>query len=131
MIIDATGFAFEPTPWTSQAACAGSAPELWFPERGQNIDPARAVCGACPVRRECLDYALAWDIRFGVWGGLSEIERRRFRRQLGPGRRARRIPAAHGTTTRYARGCRCEGCRRANYEYQQFWRPARNGTDLS
>lgn len=112
MIVDATGWELEPTPWATQAACAGCHPDMWFPRRGQNIDPARAVCNTCPVRAECLEYALVWNIPFGVWGGLSEIERRRLHR-----RQARRLPAPHGTTTRYARGCRCAGCRQANYEY--------------
>jgi WhiB family transcriptional regulator, redox-sensing transcriptional regulator len=121
VIIEALGWEHEPTPWARHAACAGSHPDLWFPDRGQNIGPAKAVCAVCPVRLECLDYALRWDIRFGVWGGLSEQERRR----ISPTRRSRRLPAAHGTTTRYARGCRCEGCRQANHDYQRHWRPGR------
>lgn len=129
MIIDAAGFEFEPTPWSTEAACAGSNPNLWFPDRGANTQKARAVCAACPVRRECLEYAVRWRIPFGIWGGRSVRERRHLL-DAGVGR-PRRLPAPHGTTTRYARGCRCAGCREANYEYQLFWRPGRGVTPAS
>lgn len=110
MIIDAHGWQHEPTPWAALAACKGSEPDLWFPERGQSLNSAKAVCGHCPVRHDCLDYALRWGITFGVWGGLSEGERR----ELGRRPRPRKVPSPHGTTTRYARGCRCDECRTAN-----------------
>jgi WhiB family redox-sensing transcriptional regulator len=52
----------------------------WFPERGEDVRPAKAVCGDCAVAGECLDYALVNDLKHGIWGGLSERERRRVRR---------------------------------------------------
>jgi WhiB family redox-sensing transcriptional regulator len=118
-IIEATGFELEPTPWAARAACAGSNSDVFFPNRGEPAGPAKTICAGCAVQPECLDYALRWNVECGVWGGLTKRERDRLTRPTVP----RRIPAAHGTTTRYARGCHCEGCRQANYEYQLFWRP--------
>ncbi len=59
-----------------RALCKEVDPGCFFPERGQSTAPAKAVCRRCPVREECLTLALARDERFGVWGGLSEPERR-------------------------------------------------------
>ena len=56
-------------------------PDLFFPERGASTREAKAVCRGCEVRGECLEYALAHGEKFGIWGGLSERERRRVRRQ--------------------------------------------------
>jgi WhiB family redox-sensing transcriptional regulator len=59
-------------------------PELWFPEQGGSGAEARRICAQCPVRRECLDYAVTQpEVLKGVWGGLTEHERRQSRRQLG------------------------------------------------
>jgi WhiB family transcriptional regulator, redox-sensing transcriptional regulator len=110
MIVNATGWEHEPTPWVQHAACHGSPPDLWFPARGDTTIQAKAICRQCPVRAECLAYALRWHIGFGIWGGLSERERR----LLGPTPKPRRLAAPHGTTTSYARGCRCTECRMAN-----------------
>ena len=111
MIIEATDYELEPTPWAAQAACRGIAePDLFFPERGGNEGrAAKAVCGGCPVRDECLGYAIRWRIDHGIWGGLSARERqRRYRRSNPPG--AQRLPPLHGTLTRYHDGCRCQRC---------------------
>lgn len=67
--------------WQEQAACRGMDPELWFSERGESTSEAKEVCRCCPVRRECSEFALANGERFGVWGGLSERQRRRIRRR--------------------------------------------------
>lgn len=114
MIIDAAGWEHEPTPWTNQAACQGSDPDLWFPERGASTREALTTCRACPVRAECLAYALRWKIDWGVWGGTTVHQRTIIRSQGRGLTRPRKLPAAHGTTTRYARGCRCPDCREAN-----------------
>jgi WhiB family redox-sensing transcriptional regulator len=58
--------------------CAQTDPEAFYPERGYGTRAAKAVCAACPVRPECLAYALERGERFGVWGGMSERERRRL-----------------------------------------------------
>jgi hypothetical protein len=52
---------------------------LFFPGRGESAEPARQVCGACPVRQPCLDYAISNAITHGIWGGLIERERRALR----------------------------------------------------
>ena len=68
--------------WQEQANCLGVDPDLFFPERGASTKEAKGVCRGCEVRAECLEYALAHDERFGIWGGLSERERRRLRRAV-------------------------------------------------
>lgn len=77
--------------WKKQAACRGMDPALFFAERGDNTagrppkqhpfreHKMKAVCRACPVRVECLEYGL--NEREGVWGGMTEVERRQVRRQ--------------------------------------------------
>jgi len=66
--------------WQEKALCAQTDPEAFFPEKGGSTREAKKVCLSCEVRSECLDYALKNDERFGIWGGLSERERRRIRR---------------------------------------------------
>ncbi|MFZ2623716.1 MAG: WhiB family transcriptional regulator [Propionibacterium sp.] len=72
-----------PPDWQERALCAQTDPEAFFPEKGGSTREAKKVCQSCPVRGECLEYALEHDERFGIWGGLSERERRRLRRQAG------------------------------------------------
>lgn len=67
--------------WQVDALCAQTDPEAFFPEKGGSTRDAKKVCGACTVKQECLDYALASDERFGIWGGLSERERRKLRKR--------------------------------------------------
>ena len=66
--------------WQTDALCAQTDPEAFFPEKGGSTREAKAVCQRCDVRDQCLRVALANDERFGIWGGLSERERRRLRR---------------------------------------------------
>jgi WhiB family redox-sensing transcriptional regulator len=70
-----------PLGWQERALCAQTDPEAFFPEKGGSTREAKKVCGSCEVRSECLDYALAHDERFGIWGGLSERERRKLKRR--------------------------------------------------
>ena len=67
--------------WRLEALCAETDPEAFFPEKGGSTRDAKRVCTGCSVRAECLEFALANDERFGIWGGLSERERRRLRLQ--------------------------------------------------
>jgi WhiB family redox-sensing transcriptional regulator len=70
------------TAWREQANCRGVDPDLFYPERGASTAEAKAVCRACVVREACLEQALTSPAEtFGIWGGLSERERRRVRRQ--------------------------------------------------
>ncbi|TAL19614.1 MAG: WhiB family transcriptional regulator [Frankiales bacterium] len=66
--------------WQEQALCAQTDPEAFFPEKGGSTREAKRICVGCEVKGECLEYALEQDERFGIWGGLSERERRRLKR---------------------------------------------------
>jgi WhiB family redox-sensing transcriptional regulator len=68
--------------WQERALCAQTDPEAFFPEKGGSTREAKRICLGCEVRGECLEYALAHDERFGIWGGLSERERRRLKRGI-------------------------------------------------
>jgi WhiB family transcriptional regulator, redox-sensing transcriptional regulator len=65
--------------WRELAACRGMNLDMFFPERGESAEPARQVCARCPVREQCLDYAVSNGITGGIWGGMSERERRALR----------------------------------------------------
>lgn len=67
--------------WHDRANCLGVDPDLFFPERGASTREAKEVCRGCEVRHDCLEFALQNGEKFGIWGGLSERERRRIRRQ--------------------------------------------------
>jgi WhiB family redox-sensing transcriptional regulator len=67
--------------WQEQALCAETDPEAFFPEKGGSTREAKKICTGCEVKAQCLEYALSNDERFGIWGGLSERERRRLRRR--------------------------------------------------
>jgi WhiB family redox-sensing transcriptional regulator len=71
----------EEQTWQERALCAQTDPEAFFPEKGGSTREAKRICSTCEVRSECLEYALEHDERFGIWGGLSERERRRMRRR--------------------------------------------------
>ena len=66
--------------WQEEALCAQTGADFFFPEPGSSVREAKRICGLCPIRSACLDYALDHDERFGVWGGLSEKERLEIRR---------------------------------------------------
>ena len=68
--------------WQERALCAQTDPEAFFPEKGGSTREAKKVCTGCDVRIECLEYALDHDERFGIWGGLSERERRKLKRRV-------------------------------------------------
>ncbi|HUD81709.1 MAG TPA: WhiB family transcriptional regulator [Patescibacteria group bacterium] len=66
--------------WKRRGACRGIDPDLFYPVKESDADDARQVCSGCPVREQCLEYALAANEKYGVWGGTSERERRRILR---------------------------------------------------
>lgn len=72
--------AMDELSWQDYANCRGADADLFFPERGASTRKAKAICKACEVKGECLDYALDNGEKFGIWGGMSERERRRVRR---------------------------------------------------
>lgn len=65
--------------WQEFALCAETDPDAFFPGKGESVTPAKKVCMRCEVRAECLEYALDNEISHGVWGGLSEQQRRKIR----------------------------------------------------
>jgi WhiB family transcriptional regulator, redox-sensing transcriptional regulator len=71
----------EDLSWQDCGLCAETDPDAFFPEKGGSTREAKRVCRSCEVRAECLEYALETDQRFGIWGGMSERERRRLKRQ--------------------------------------------------
>ena len=66
--------------WAEAGRCAGVDPDVFFPRRGDDPGPAKAFCRACPVRSECLSWALESNQKHGIWGGMTESQRRRLRR---------------------------------------------------
>lgn len=69
--------------WTRDALCPQTDPDAFYPDKGNSSAEAKQVCVMCPVRRECLEFALDHDERYGVWGGLSRPQRRRLKNQIG------------------------------------------------
>ena len=77
------------TPWRGDAECRRENAAVFFPpphfemkpEKDEREDKARALCRACPVQRECLEYSLSVQEPHGIWGGLNELERKRLLRK--------------------------------------------------
>ncbi len=116
--------------WRGQAACRNYDPETWFPVGSsgpalRQVEAAKTVCRTCPVITECRDHALSRN-EVGVWGGMSEPERKELRRETAPPPRVVPEPPA-AAVTRLCTGCdltrhrsefspshtRCRACRRA------------------
>jgi WhiB family redox-sensing transcriptional regulator len=74
--------------WMAKGNCAMEPPSTFFPSDGAGVEHARRICATCPVKDDCLEYALRNRIDHGVWGGCSERERRRIlkRRRVAAGR---------------------------------------------
>lgn len=108
------------TAWLSEAACRGMSADLFFPERGESTRESKDACAECPVTAECLDFALVGSEKFGVWGGMSERQRRRIRVSRGLRKPGGQEVTAHGTQAAYRRHLRngesCVACRNANAE---------------
>ncbi|WP_344633620.1 WhiB family transcriptional regulator [Streptomyces glaucosporus] len=80
MAIDFSGPVRQLPGWWERALCAQIGSEPFFPEPGRTPAEAKRICQSCEGRIECLEYALTHDERYGVWGGLSEEERRSLKR---------------------------------------------------
>lgn len=71
-----------PGPWVHEGLCSQVDPDLWYPERGSGgSKAAKEICRKCPVRLLCLEHAMRTEEIWGVWGGLTEKERRRLRKK--------------------------------------------------
>jgi WhiB family redox-sensing transcriptional regulator len=100
-----------PRDWRHRARCLSEDPELFFPvgttgPAEVQTEEAKAVCARCPVREECLQWALDTAQDAGIWGGFTEGERRVLRKRARTGRNR------HGTASCYDdNGCRCQPCK--------------------
>ena len=75
---------------------------MFFPGRGETAEPAQQICARCPVRQQCLDYAISHAIVHGIWGGLTERDRRALRtRHVGAARRERDAAIAAAAAAGY------------------------------
>jgi WhiB family redox-sensing transcriptional regulator len=117
--------------WMESASCAGVDSAIFFVDEGRSVARARSVCRACPVRQDCLDYALTNGERYGVWGGLTERERCKVvRGQTAPDVTDLACADKCGTTTGYDRHRRvgqgaCADCLAAMRERSRLVRAAR------
>jgi WhiB family transcriptional regulator, redox-sensing transcriptional regulator len=125
---------FRRADWTERSACKAlgetyghdTVTRLFFPAPGESHEPAKAICGACVVRAQCLEYALETPEHHGIWGGYSERERQGIRRDRGP-RVARVKPLRHGRWETYSRCANrpegaCEACKEAHTRYRSALR---------
>lgn len=71
--------------WRDEGLCAQTDPDAFYPDKGQSPKQAKKVCAGCPVQALCLAYALTHDERYGIWGGLSERERRAMKKTTTAG----------------------------------------------
>lgn len=118
--------------WRSAGNCVGEPVAIFFPVRGVDASPAKAVCVGCPVIEECLSFALRHE-SFGIWGGKSERERRGIRRQRGVLKTSlysTLTQAQCGTPAGYQSHRRrgevaCNGCKTAHSDYVQIVRGPR------
>lgn len=119
--------AFPTGDWTKDALCAGTDPEAFFPEKGGSTKAAKATCARCLVAAECLDWAMASGERYGIWGGVSERDRRALRKLLDP-----TTPSDTGACGTYPKGYQrhrragedpCEDCTAA---YSIYYERRRN-----
>ena len=111
--------------WRDRAACAGTDPDLFFPEPDEDAAAAKVICAGCPVTAECLAWALAAPVQFGVFGGLDEQERH----AIQPGGPRRCGSGEHlMTPDNTYPGNRCRACHLAagqrNRKQQQLARKA-------
>ncbi len=67
--------------WQDFANCRGADPDLFFPERGASTRTAKGICRECSVQEDCLEFAIVSSEKFGIWGALSERERRKIRKE--------------------------------------------------
>lgn len=117
------------TDWMDNAACKGMDASLFYPGQGESVTEAKQTCMTCPVRSECREHALNNHETYGVWGGLSERQRKniRWERRMGP--KPRQRPPC-GTMSGYRYHVRhlepsCRSCLDANQLYQALRREAR------
>ena len=87
--------------WQDYALCAQTDPEAFFPEKGGSTRDAKKICRRCTVREECLEFAIVNQERFGIWGGMSERERRRLAQQYRQRKKNTRVSTVASSTFTY------------------------------
>lgn len=100
-----------PFDFMESAACKGMDPAIFHPAYGDSTVEARAVCHSCPVKKECLEHALDYNERQGIWGGLTPLQRRRFsKRRIEEATRisAQKADEATACRTRVVEPARCK-----------------------
>lgn len=103
---------FDDSEWQTLAACANTDPEVFFPDKGHSNREAKQICYTCPVQAQCLQYALRNDMRWGIWGGLSDAERQLRKDTTPPRRPQTECGTLAGYRSHYRRGEQpCERCR--------------------
>jgi len=105
--------------WMNQAMCKGRTDEF-FIARGDTeaVTHAKSICSTCPVITQCRDYVIYNPEIYGIWGGMTERERRAYRLANG----IELSSFAHGTRGKFASGCRCYDCRFAVSRLRTEWR---------
>lgn len=107
----------DPLAWQALAECQYTDPEIFFPDKGGSVRAPKRICRDCIVRSECLEYALANGERWGIWGGTSEVERRRIlrhRNRTAPGLCAKGLHVMDDANTLAFGACRaCRNDREA------------------
>lgn len=99
--------------WQAAAACQGMDSDIFFPASYRHdSDDAKAVCATCPVKDDCLRYAVEHNEESGIFGGLTPHERKPHRRAYVARQQAR--ARKHGTRHYYVNGCHCDECTAAN-----------------
>jgi hypothetical protein len=130
-LADFIGFNLE--PWTNGAVCRDADPDTFFPHPTDviGVKNAKRICVGCPVRNECARHAFVFDERFGIWGGLTERERRSLIRQGRPPTIRPTCGTDYGIEVHYrAREQACLPCREAAAARRRRWRdnqPGRGG----
>ena len=81
----------EDLAWHDLANCRGADPDLFFPERGASSRTAKSICRLCVVQDQCLEFAIVSSEKFGIWGAMSERERRKIRRERADALKRRKV----------------------------------------
>lgn len=94
--------------WMASGLCAQADAQAWFPETSNNHQVPKRICRGCPVRDDCLSFALAHDEQFGIWGGHDTAERNRLQKGQ-PARRPRKAPVPRNANG-HGWSCKCTRC---------------------
>lgn len=100
--------------WKLSSACHFEPKDIFFPDRGESAQPAKIICSTCPVKVNCLRYAIEERIWFGIWGGTNEKERRPLIRQYEEG-----VAVDDLVAPLPKHGCGCQECRQVGQRQRE------------